>query len=58
MPIEIQELVVRGTVSQNTGIDEAMGQEYSDVLQNQSSNEPLERAVQEVLDLIKRKNER
>jgi len=57
MPIEILELVIKATVSEpeptaannrNAGTDTA----------NAAALEPVEKAVKEIMDILKRKNER
>lgn len=57
MPIEISELVIKAKVNESQ--PPAQGNSNtSNGNHNETALEPLERAVKEIMDILKRKNER
>jgi len=60
MPIEINELIVRARVSEDERQEGEAGQLQTNAANNQQSEAILqmERAVREIQDMLKRKNER
>jgi hypothetical protein len=57
MPVEINELVIKAKVSDNYNSDTPVNAENASK-KKQDALKPLEKSVQELIDILKRKNER
>lgn len=57
MPVEINELVIKAKIS-DTGAPSQTGDNTSGATINEAALEPVEKAVKEIMKILKRKNER
>lgn len=57
MPVEINELLIKARVSES-GQTAQNGGNTENGSVNETALEPLEKAVKEIMDILKRKNER
>lgn len=57
MPVEINELVIKAKVSDNCN-SETLRSADSSIKQKEDVLRPLEKSVQEIIEILKRKNER